>query len=168
MTAAMKLQDACSWKESYDKPRQHIKKQRHHFADKGLYRQNYDFSNSPIQIWDLDHKEDLGLKNSYFWIVVLGKTLGLEGDQKVNPKGNQPWTFIGRTDAEAEAPILWSPDANSQLTGKEGSDEGIDSMSTTSVQFSSVVSDSLRPHELQHARPPCPSTTPGVYPNSCP
>ena len=107
------------WKKSYDQLRQHIKKQRHHFADKCLYRQNYGFSSSRIQIWDLYHKEGWVLKNSCFWIVVLGKTLGLERDQKVNPKGNQPWTVIGRTDAEAEAPILWPPDAKSWLIRKD-------------------------------------------------
>ena len=74
-------------------------------------------------MWELDHKEDWTLKNWCFWIVVLGKILESPLDCKeikpVNPKGNQPWIFIGRTDAETEAPILWLPDAKSQLIGKD-------------------------------------------------
>ena len=111
------------WKESYDKPRQHIKKQRHHFADKGLYSQSYRFSSSHVRMWKLDHGEGWALKNWCFWIVVLEKTLDSPLDckeiQPVNPKGNQSWIFIGRTDAEVEAPILGPPDAKSGLTGKE-------------------------------------------------
>ena len=89
-----------------------IKKQRHHFADKGPYSQSYGFSSSHIQMWELDHKEGWALKNWCFRIVVLEKTLESPLDCKikpVNPKGNQPWIFIGRTDAEAKAPIFWSP-----------------------------------------------------------
>ena len=71
----------------------------------------------------LDHKEDWELKNWRFWNVVLEKTIESPLDCKdikpINPKRNQSWIFIGRTDAEAEAPILWSPDAKSWLTGKE-------------------------------------------------
>ena len=74
-------------------------------------------------MWDLDHKEGWAPKNWCFWIVVLEKTLQSPLDCKelkpVNPKGNQPWIFIGRTDVEAEAPILWLPDAKSQLIGKD-------------------------------------------------
>ena len=70
-------------------------------------------------LWKLDHKEGWELKNWYFWTVMLQKTLESPLDCKeikpVNPKGNQPWIFIGRTDAEAEAPILWPPDAKSWL-----------------------------------------------------
>ena len=105
-----------SWLKNYDKIRQCIKKQRHHFASKGLYSQSYGFSSSHIQIWELDHKESWALKNWYFWTVVLEKTLESPLDSKeikpVNPE-NQPWIFIGRTAAEAEAPILWPPDAKS-------------------------------------------------------
>ena len=72
---------------------------------------------------ELDHKEGWALKNWYFWIVVLGKSLESPLDCKeikpVNPKGNQPWIFTGRADAEAEIPILWPPDEKSQLTGKD-------------------------------------------------
>ena len=63
------------WKENYDTPRQYIKKQRHHFADQGLYNQSYGFSSSHVQMWELDHKEDWVPKNWCFWTVVLEKTL---------------------------------------------------------------------------------------------
>ena len=111
------------WKESYDKPRQHIQKQRHHFGNKGVYSQNYGVSSSHVQMWELDHKEGWVLKNWRFQIVVLEKTLERPLDCKeiklVNPKRSQPWIFIGRTDAETDAPILWPPDAKSQLIGKD-------------------------------------------------
>ena len=98
------------WKKSYDKPRQHIKKQRHYFADKGLYIQSYSFSSSHVLTWELDHKESWAPKNWRFWTVLLEKTLESPLDCKeikpVNPKGNQSWIFIGRIDAEAEAWIL--------------------------------------------------------------
>ena len=84
--------------------------------------QSYGFSSSHVQMWELDHKEGWVLKNWCFQIVLLEKTLQSPLDSKetkpVNPKGNQPWIFIGRTDAEVEAPILWPPDANSQLLRK--------------------------------------------------
>ena len=74
-------------------------------------------------MWELDHKEDWALKNWCFWIFMLEKTLESPLDSKetkpVNHIGNQPWIFIGRTNAEAEAPILWPPVAKSQLTGKD-------------------------------------------------
>ena len=111
------------WKKSYDQPRQHIKKQRHYFANKDLYSQSYGFSSSHVWMWELDHKESWALKNWCFWIVVLEKTLESPWDCKeiklVNPKGNQSWIFIGRTDVEAETLILWPPDAKSLLMGKD-------------------------------------------------
>ena len=111
------------WKKNYDKPRQHIKKQRHHFADKGPYSQSCGFSSSYVWMWELDCKEGWTLKNWCFQIVVLEKTLESPLDCKeikaVNSKGNQSWIFIGRTDAEAETPILWSPDTKSWLTGRD-------------------------------------------------
>ena len=74
-------------------------------------------------MWELDHKEGWAPKNWCFWIVVLEKTLESLLDYKeikpVNPKWNQPWIFIGRTDTEAEAPILWPPEVKSLLTGKD-------------------------------------------------
>ena len=123
VTAAMKLKDTSSWKKSYDKPRQHIKKQRHYFANKRLSSQSYGFSSSHVWMWKLYHKEGWALKNWCFWTVVLEKTLENPLDCKeikpVNPKGNQSWLFIGRTDAEAEAPILWPPDVKNWLIGKD-------------------------------------------------
>ena len=109
------------WKESYYKPRQHIKKQRHHFADKGPSRQSYGFSSGHVWMWKLDHKEGWGSKNWYFQIVVLEKILegplDCKGIKSINPKINQPWLFIGRT--YAEAPRLWPPNAKNQLMGKD-------------------------------------------------
>ena len=107
------------WKKSYDKPRQHIKKQRHYFADKGLYSQSYSFSSSHVWMWELNQKEGWALKNQCFQTVVLEKILESPLDSKeiklVNPKGNQSWIFIGRTDAEAETPVLWPPNVKSWL-----------------------------------------------------
>ena len=80
------------------------------------------FSSSHVWMWELDHKEVWAPKNWCFQVVVLQKTHESPLDSKikpVNPKGNQPWIFIGRTDAEAEALILWPPDVKSQLTGKD-------------------------------------------------
>ena len=106
-----------------DKPRQCIKKPRHHFSDKGPYCQSYGLSSSHEQMWELNHEEGWELKNWCFWTVVLEKNLESPLDSKeiksVNPNGNQPWIFIGRTDAEAEAPILWPHDAESRLTGRD-------------------------------------------------
>ena len=114
VTAAMKLKD---------EPRQHIEKQRHYFADKGLSSQSYGLRSSHVWVWELDYKEGWMLKNWCFWTVVLEKTLGSPLDSKeiqpVNPKGNQSWIFTGRTNAEAEALILWSPDAKNWLIWKD-------------------------------------------------
>ena len=100
-----------------------MKKQKHYFAWKGPYSQSYGFSNSHIQMWELNHKEGWAPKNWCFWSVVLKKILESPLDCKeikpVNPKGNQPWIFIGRTDAKAEAPIFWPPDGKSWLIGKD-------------------------------------------------
>ena len=111
------------WKKSYDQPRQHIKKQRHYFANKSPSSQSYDFSSSHVRMWELDYKESWALKNWSFLTVVLEKTLESPLDckeiQPVHPKGNQLWILIGRTDTEAEAPILRPPDAKSQLSEKD-------------------------------------------------
>ena len=111
------------WKESYDQPRQHIKNQRHYFTNKGPSNQDYGFSSGHVWMWELDYKESWALKNWYFWIMMLKKTLESPLDckeiQPVNPKGNQPWIFIGRTDAEAETPVLWPPDAKKWLICKD-------------------------------------------------
>ena len=122
VTAAMKLKMLTPWKQSYDQPRQQIKKQRHHFADKSLSSQSYDLSSSCVWMWKLDYKDSWALKNCSFWTVVLEKTLESPWDckeiQPVHPKGNQSWIFIGRADAKAETPILWPPDAKNWLSGK--------------------------------------------------
>ena len=114
VTAAMKLKNTCFLEESYDQPRQHVKKQSQYLANKGPSNQSYGFSSIHVWMWELDHKESWTLKNWCFWTVVLEKTLESPLDCKkiipVNPKGNRFWIFIGRTDAEAEAPILWPPD----------------------------------------------------------
>ena len=115
------------WKKSCDQPRQHIKKQRRYFANKGLSSQSYGSSSSHVWMWELDYKESWALKNWCFWTVMLEKTLESPLDSKaiqpVHPIGNQSWIFFGR--AEAETPILWPPDAKNWLTGKD-SDAGKD------------------------------------------
>ena len=98
-------------------------KSRHYFANKGPSSQGYGFSSGHVQMWELDCEETWAPKNWCFWTVVLEKTLEspLDGKeiQPVHPKGNQSWTFIGRTDTEAETPILWPPDAKSWLIWKD-------------------------------------------------
>ena len=110
-------------KKSYDQPRQHIKKQRHYFANKGPSSQSYSFSSSHVWMWELYYKESWVPKNWCFWTVVLNKTVESSLDckeiQPVHPKGNQSWIFIGRTDAEAETPILWPPYAKNWLIEKD-------------------------------------------------
>ena len=110
-------------KRIYDKLRQHIQKQRHHFTDKSPSSQSYGFSNSHVWMWKLDHKESWAPKNWCFWTVVLEKTLERPLDfkeiQPVHPNGNQSWIFIGRTDAEDGTPILWPPNVKSRLIGKD-------------------------------------------------
>ena len=112
----------CKELDTAEQPRQHIKKQRRYFANKGPYSQSYGFSSSPVLMWELDHKEGWVPKNWCFLTVVLEKTLESPLDCKeikpVHPKGDQSWTLIGRTDAEAETPILWPPDAKHWLLGK--------------------------------------------------
>ena len=105
----------------YDKPRQCVKKQRYRLVDKGLYSQIYVFPHSYVQMWELDHKEGWAPKNWCLWNVVLERIQGfLDSEIKpANPKGNQSRVFIGKTDAEAEATILWPPDVKSRITGKD-------------------------------------------------
>ena len=111
------------WKESYDQPRQHIKKQRHHFANKGPSSQGYGFSSGHVCIWELDCEESWAPKNWCIWTVVLEKTVESPLDckeiQSVHPKGDQSWIFIGRTDAETETPVLLPSHAKSWLIGKD-------------------------------------------------
>ena len=111
------------WKKSYDKLRQHIKKQRHYFANKGPGSQSYGFSSS--HVWVMFGCESWTIKKAKsqrtcFWTVALEKTLESPLEIKpVNPKGQQSWIFIGKADAEAEAPILCLPDAKNQLIRKD-------------------------------------------------
>ena len=110
------------WKKSYDQLRQHIKKQRHYFANKGPSSQGYGFSSSHVWMWELDYKESWVL-NWCFWTVVLEKTLESPLDckeiQPIHAKGDQPRIFIVRSDVEAETPILWPPDVKNWLIGKD-------------------------------------------------
>ena len=123
VSPAMKVKDACSLEEKLWQPRQHIQKQRHHFANKVLYSQSYGFASSHVWMWELDYKESWELKNWCFWTVVLEETSESPLDSKeiwaVNPKGNQSGIFIGRIDAEAETPIFWPPDAKNWLIRKD-------------------------------------------------
>ena len=111
------------WKKSYDQHRQHIKKQRHYFANKGPSSQSYGFSSSHVWMWELDYKDSWELKNGCFWTVVLEKTLEsplvCREIQPVNSKGNQSWLFIGRTDAEAETLKLWPLDVKNWFIWKD-------------------------------------------------
>ena len=123
VTAAVKLKDACSFKEKLEKHRQHIEKQRHYFAYKSPSGQSYGFSSNHVWMWELDLKDCWAPKNRCFWTVVFKKTLESPLDfkeiQPVHPKGDQSWIFIGKTDVEAETPILWPPDVKSWLIWKD-------------------------------------------------
>ena len=140
-----------------DKPRQHIKKKRHYFANKGPYSQSYGFSSSHVWMWDLDHKESWVLKNWCFWTVVLEKTLESPLDcteiKPVNSKGNQSWIFIRGTYAEAEALILWPPDLSHWKSpwcwerlkaGGEGDSRGWDGWMVSLTQWAWVWASSKR------------------------
>ena len=109
-------------RESYDQPRQHIKKQRHYFVNKGPYSQGYGFSIGHVWMWELDYKEGWALRTWYFWTVgqkTLESPLDCKEIQPVHPKRDQSWVFIGRTDVEAETPIFWPPYAKSWLIWKD-------------------------------------------------
>ena len=117
-------------------------KQRHYFANKGLSSQGYGFSSSHVWMWELDCEESWALKNWRFWTAVLEMTLesfleiqeSFKEIQPVHPKGDQSWGFIGRTDVEAETPILWPPDAKNWLIWRDpdaGKDWGQEEKGTT-------------------------------------
>ena len=115
-----------------------------------MYSQSYGFSSSHVWMWELDHKEGWVPKNCCFQIVILKKILEGPLDSKeinpVNPIGNQAWIFIGRTDAEAEAPKLWPPDEKSRLTGKDsdaGKDWGQEEKGTTEVRRLDAITDTM-------------------------
>ena len=111
--------------------------------------QGYGFSSSHVWMWELDYKESWALKNGCFWTVVLEKTLESPLDCKikpVNPKENQSWIFIGRTDTEAEAAVLWPPDEKNRLIGKDpdaGKDWGQEEKGTTEDNRLDGISDSM-------------------------
>ena len=112
------------WKKGYDKPRQHIKKQRHYFANKEVHLiKAMVFSSSHVWMWELECKESWASKNWCFCTVVLEKTLESPLDckeiQPVHPKGDQSWVFIRSTDVEAGTPILWPPEVKSWLIWKD-------------------------------------------------
>ena len=126
------------WNKSYDQRRQHIKKQRHYFANKGPSSQSYGFSSSHTWMQELDYKESWTPKNWCFWTVVLEKTLESPLDSKeikpVHLKGNQSWIFIRRIDPEAETPILCPLNMKNWLIGKDpdvGKDWGQEGKGTT-------------------------------------
>ena len=145
------------WKKSYDQPRQHSKKQRHYFANNGPSSQSYGFSSSRVWMWELDHKGSWVPKSWWFCTVVLEKTLESSLDWKeikpINPKGNQSWISIGRTDAEAEAPIfghlMWR--ANSlDKTVMLGKNEGRKRRGWQRVRWLDDISD-INGHEFERA-----------------
>ena len=131
----MKLKMLTPWKNSYDQPTQHIRKKRHYFANKGPCSRSYGFSSSHVWMWELDHKERWAPKIWCFWTVELEKTLESPLDCKeIQPVRNQSWIFTGRTDAEAETPILWPPDVKNWLIWKDpdaGKDWGQEEKVTT-------------------------------------
>ena len=137
--AAMKLKDAYSLEgKLWPTYRQCIEKQRHYFVNKGPYSQAYGFSSGHVWMWELEYKESWVPKNWCFWTVVLEKTLQsplyYNEIQTVHPKGNQSWVFTGRTDVEAETPILWPPDVKSWPIRKDpdaGKDWGQEEKGTT-------------------------------------
>ena len=145
------------WKESYDQTRYHIKEQRHYFSNKCLSHQGYDFSSSHVWMWELNYKESWMLKNWCFLTVVLEKTpespLDCKEIQPVPPKLDQFWVFIGRTDVQAETPILWLPDAMNWLIWKDpdaGEDWGQEEKGMTEDEMAGWH-HRLNGHEFQQA-----------------
>ena len=137
------------WKESYDKLRQHIKSRDITLPTK-VHIVKAMVSSSHVQMWELAHREGLTLKNWCFRTAVLEKIfespLDCKEIQPVNPKRNQSWIFIGRTDAKAEAPILWPPDANSRLIGKDpdsGKDWGEKEKGQQRMRWLDSITDSV-------------------------
>ena len=114
---------AAPWKKSYDQSRQHIKKQRHYFANKDLSNQSYGFSISHVSMWELNYKENWVQKNWCFWTVWCWRRLlrvpWMAKLQPVNPKGNQSWIVVGRTDVETKTPVIWPPNVKNSLIGKD-------------------------------------------------
>ena len=123
VTAAMKLRYLLLGRKVMTNLDSILKSRDIYFANKGPSSQDYGFSSSHVWIWELDYEESWALKNWWFWTVVLEKNLESPLDckeiQPVHPKGNQSWVFIGRTDVEAETPVLWPPDVKSWFTWKD-------------------------------------------------
>ena len=150
----MKLKDACSLGREAMTNLDSILKNRHYFANKDPSSQGYGFSSGHVWMWELDYKESWVMKNWCFWTVVLEKTLESFLDCKeitaVNPKGNQSWIFIGRTDAEAETLVLWPPDEKNWCirkdpdagkhwkAGREVDDRGLDGWVASPTQWTWV------------------------------
>jgi len=112
------------WKEIYEKPRQLIKKQRYHFADKDPYSQSYGFSSSHVWWWELDHKKFKHRRIDAFELWCWRRLLRVpwtarRSNQSVLTEISPEYIFIGRTDAEAETPVFWPPDAKSGLIRKD-------------------------------------------------
>ena len=111
------------WKKIYDQPRQHIKNRDNTLPTKDHLVKAVFFSSSHVWMWELNYKESWAPKNWCCWTVVLENTLEYPLDckeiQRVHPKGNHSWIFIGRTDSEAETPVLWPPDVKNRLTWKD-------------------------------------------------
>ena len=127
-----------------------FKKQRRYFANKGPSSQSCGFSSSHVWLWELGHERSWALKNWCIWTVVLEKTLESPLDckeiQPVSPRGNQSWIFIGRTDAEAEAPILWPPDVKNWLIWKDpdaGKDWRRETKGMTEDEMVDGITDSM-------------------------
>ena len=117
----MKLKDACSLEKNYDKPKQHIERQRHHFADKGPRSQSYNFSSSHVWMWELGVKKAEHWRTDAFKLWCWRRLLRVPwtARRSVNLKRNQLWIFIGRTDAGAETPIFWPLEEKSLLFVKD-------------------------------------------------
>ena len=152
------IKKSAPWKKSCGNPRQHIKKQRYYFTDKGPSTQSYGFSSSNAWMWELDHKEGWVLKNWCFWPVVLEKTLDCkESNQSILKETNQSfWIFIRRTDAETEAPKLWPPDVQNWLIRKDP-DAGKDCRQEKGLTEGEMVGwhHWLNEHEFQPALGDC-------------
>ena len=136
-----------------------LSRELHNFASKGPSSQSYGFFSGHVWMWELDQKESWASKNWCFWTAVLKKALESPLDwmeiQAVHPKGNQSWVFIRRTDAEAEAPIFWPPDAKNGLIWKdpwcwkrlkpgEGGNRGGDGWMASPTQWTRVWANSGR------------------------
>ena len=139
-----KIKTLAPWRKSYDQPRQHIKKQRHYFANKGLPSQSNGFSRSHIWMWELGHKESWVPKNWCFWTVALEKTLESPLDSKeINQSSQSNQSILKEISPEYSSEglmlKLWPPDAKNWLTkkpwcwerlkaGGEGNDRGWDGL----------------------------------------